>query len=60
MLTLPASMMDRLEPFAPLFSRRVWRRVPTLVGGAILAPQRRMVSAALRVMGLGQCATFST
>ncbi len=60
MLTLPASIMDRLEPFAPLFSRRVWRRVPTLVGGAILAPHRRMVSTALRVMGLGQCAAFST
>jgi len=38
MLTLPASIMDHLEPFAPLFSRRVWRHVPTLVGGAILAP----------------------
>ncbi len=34
--------------------------MPTLVGGAILAPQRRMVSTALRVMGLGRCAAFST
>ncbi len=60
MLRLPASIMDRLEPFAPLFSCRVWRHVPTLVGGAILAPHRRMVSTALRVMGLGHCAAFST
>jgi len=60
MLTLPAHIMDRLAPFAPVFSRRVWRYVPTLVGGAILAPRRRMVSSILRVMGLGHCRAFST
>ncbi len=60
MLRLPDHIMDRLEPFAPVFSRRVWRHVPTLVGGAILAPHRRMVSTTLRVMGLGHCAAFST
>jgi len=60
MLTLPAHIMARLDPFAPVFSRRVWRRVPTLVGGAILAPGRRMVSSTLRVMGLGHCQAFST
>ena len=60
MLRLPTSIMTRLDPFAPVFSRRVGRRVPTLVGGAILAPGRRMVSSTLRVMGLGQCAAFST
>jgi len=60
MRRLPTSIMTRLDPFAPVFSRRVWRRVPTLVGGAILAPGRRMVSSTLRVMGLGQCAAFST
>jgi len=54
------SIMTRLEPFAPVFSCGVWRHVPTLVGGAILAPHRRMVSTALRVMGLGYCAAFST
>ncbi len=60
MLRLPTSIMTRLEPFAPVFSRRVWRHVPTLVGGAILAPGRRMVSSTLRVMGLSRCAAFST
>ncbi len=60
MLTLPAHIMARLDPFAPVCSRRVWRHVPTLVGGAILAPGRRMVSSALRVMGLGHCRAFST
>ncbi len=60
MLTLPAHIMDRLDPFAPVFSRRVWRYVPTLVGGAILAPGRRMVSSTLRVMGLGHYRAFSS
>jgi len=60
MRRLPTSIMTRLDPFAPVFSRRVWRHVPTLVGGAILAPGRRMVSSTLRVMGLGRCAAFST
>jgi hypothetical protein len=60
MITLPTFIMTRLDPFAALFSRRVWRHVPILVGGAILAPGRRMVSTTLRVMGLGQCRAFST
>jgi len=60
MIILPASIMARLDAFAPIFSPRVWRHVPTLVGRAILAPGRRMVSSTLRVMGLGRCAAFST
>jgi len=35
-----------------LFSRRVWGHAQVLLGGAILAPGRRTVAAALRVMGL--------
>jgi hypothetical protein len=54
MLTLPEDIFAVLAAFAPLFSRRVWRYVPVLVVGAILAPGRRMVSTALRTMGLGQ------
>jgi hypothetical protein len=41
-----------VAPFAPLFSGRVWRHAQVLLGGAILAPGRRTVAAALRVMGL--------
>jgi hypothetical protein len=52
MPTLPASMLALLLPFAPLFARRVWPRALVLLGGAILAPGRRTVAAALRVMGL--------
>jgi len=43
-----------VAPFAPLFSRRVWGHAQVLLGGAILAPGRRTVAAALRVMGLEQ------
>jgi hypothetical protein len=41
-----------LDCFAPLFSRRTWQWATVLVVGAILAPGKRTVTAALRVMGL--------
>ena len=43
-----------LAPFAPLFSKRVFRQAQVLLIGAILAPGRRTVSSALRAMGLNQ------
>ena len=58
MRTLPAMMLHLLEPFVPLFSRRVWPYVQILLAGAILAPGKRTVSGALRVMGLGQTQQF--
>jgi hypothetical protein len=58
MLTLPDDIFALLAPFAPLFSRRVWRYVPTLVVGAIVAPGRRMVSSVLRAVGLAQVRHF--
>ncbi len=58
MRTLPAMMLHLVEPFVPLFSRRVWPYVQTLLAGAILAPGKRTVSGALRVMGLGQTEQF--
>ncbi len=60
MITLPTPIMTRLEPFAPLFTRRTWRHVPLLVAGAILAPGRRMVSSILRVTGHGEDVAFAT
>jgi hypothetical protein len=54
MLSLPEDIFAVLAAFAPLFSWRVWRYVPVLVVGALLAPGRRMVSTALRTVGLGQ------
>jgi hypothetical protein len=58
MRTLPAMMLHLLNPFMPLFSRRVWSHVQVLLAGTILAPDRRTVSAALRVMGWGQTEHF--
>jgi hypothetical protein len=47
-------MMLILKPFAPAFSDRIWDLVQILVVGAILAPGKRTVTAALRVMGLSE------
>jgi hypothetical protein len=58
MRTLPITMLHLLDPFVPLFSRRLWPHVLVLLAGAILAPGKRTVSAALRVMGLGQTEQF--
>jgi hypothetical protein len=38
MPNLPADTVLFLSHFAPLCSRRTWRRVPLLVVGALLAP----------------------
>jgi hypothetical protein len=58
MRTLPAQMLHLLNPFMPLFSRRVWPHVQVLLAGAVLTPGKRTVSGALRVMGLGQTEQF--
>jgi hypothetical protein len=44
--------MTVLMPFTQAFSARVWDWAQTLLVGAILAPGKRTVTAALRVMGL--------
>lgn len=51
---LPVDLMGIIEVFAPLFTERVWPHVLVLLGGAILAPGQRTVTAVLRVMGLGR------
>jgi hypothetical protein len=60
MLILPADSIELLNVFEPVFSRRTWRHVPALVVGAIRAPGRRLVSSALRAIGLSQLPTFQT
>ncbi len=52
MLSLPPEIMQVLRPFAQAFSERIWDWVQVLIVGAILAPGKRTVTAALRVMGL--------
>ena len=59
MPTLPPEIMLLLLNFAPLLTPRTWQYVPILVAGSILlTPRRRMVSSALRVMGLAQVRWF--
>jgi hypothetical protein len=58
MPTLPTTMIRLLEPFAPLFSKRVFKHVQVLVAGAMLAPGGRTISSALRAMGLDQHKRF--
>jgi hypothetical protein len=55
---LPPTIVATLVPFAPLFSRRVWAHVQVLVAGALLAPARRTVAAALRILGLAEHKRF--
>ena len=54
MRTLPATMIQVLAPFAPLFSKRVFQHVQLLVAGTMLAPGKRTVASALRAVGLQQ------
>lgn len=56
---MPDPIMDIMMPFAPLFHENTWTKVQTLLVGTILAPGKRTVSSALRVMGLGRETTFA-
>jgi DDE superfamily endonuclease len=60
---MPASVPEVLaawmRPFASCFTAAAWRHVLVLVAGALLAPGRRTVAAALRVMGLAQAPGFA-
>ena len=58
MQTLPTRMLHLLNPFVPLFSKRLWPQVQVLLVGAILAPGKRTVSAALRVTGFEHTRRF--
>ena len=50
---------DWLRPFATCLTTAIWRHVLVLVAGTLLAPGRRTVTAALRVMALDQTASFA-
>ncbi len=52
MRDLPIAIIQVLRPFEWAFSERIWEWAKILVIGAILAPGKRTVTAALRVMGL--------
>src|SRR3954467_7144495 len=52
--SVPAVLAAWLQPFAASFTNAVWRHGLILVAGVVLAPGRRTVTGALRVMGLDQ------
>jgi hypothetical protein len=60
MLPLPFELTSLIVAFAPLFSKPVWKHVQVLLVGAMLAPGKRTVTAALRVMGLSREKHFQT
>jgi len=51
---LPERLLSRLAGLPRLFTRPTWRNVLLLVAGAILAPGKRTVTAALRILGREQ------
>jgi hypothetical protein len=57
--SVPAVLAAWMRPFAPSFTPAVWRHVLVLVAGVVLAPGRRTVTGALRIMGLDQGAGFA-
>src|SRR3954466_6581905 len=57
--SVPAVLAAWMQPFASFFTPAVWRHVLVLIAGSLLAPGRRTVTAALRVMGLDQGAGFA-
>ena len=58
MLTLPPEIIAVLAPFAQAFNYRIWDMVQLLAIGAILTPNKRTVTAVLRIMGLKDDAQF--
>ena len=51
---MPCEFVSLMVAFAPLFSKPVFQHAQLLLMGAILAPGKRTVTSALRVMGKGQ------
>jgi hypothetical protein len=49
---MPSELISLIVAFAPLFSKPVWAHVQVLIIGALIAPAKRTVTSALRVMGL--------
>ena len=54
----PPALAAWLSVFRSCFTAPVWNRVLVLVAGAVLAPGKRTVTQALRVMGLGEAPQF--
>jgi hypothetical protein len=59
MPTLPPQLVSIIVAFAPLFWKRTWEHAQILLWGAILAPGKRTVTSALRIMGLSEDRHFA-
>lgn len=55
----PSIITSLMAPFRGFFTAPVWEHVLALVAGMTLAPGKHTVSAALRVIGLGQARDFA-
>ena len=59
MFTLPDAIVPILQPFSTLFQQRTWTKAQVLLVGAILAPRKRTITSALRIMGLSDDSGFA-
>jgi hypothetical protein len=60
MLNLPPIVIDLIGPFAPCFyGVSTWMKAQILLIGTVLTPGKRVVSEALRVMGLSESRQFA-
>ena len=57
---LPERFVSRLAGFSDLFTRPTWANVLVLLAGVVLAPGRRTVTAALRILGRDRDPSFCT
>jgi len=58
-MALPPVVASLMKPFRGFFTAPVWDHLLILVAGMVLATGKRTVSAALRVMGLGEAKDFA-
>ena len=56
---IPPALIGWLAVFEPCFTAPTWQHVLVLVAGAVLAPGKRTVTQALRVMGLAEPVGFA-
>jgi hypothetical protein len=60
MLNLPPQIMNLIDPFAPCFyGVTTWVKAQVLLVGTVLTPGKRVVTEALRVMGLSERQDFA-
>ena len=53
-MTIPEEFSKQISPFAPLFSKKVFKHAKILLMGSLLVVGRRTVCSALRAVGLDQ------